>query len=250
MRILIVILLFGYPAVAQTNPAQVYSKYTRLGMNGNIKTVTTYKYSKLKFAKGDEQNATGTLYSVIKNWYDTTGRIVQDSTAIYYNPQSAVGYCKTYNYDTQMQAPVILITTRFDCMPPYNNKATVETIVELKQQNDSVVAAIEYSGSSIKTFRKKVQTAYRFFVDSGLIRKTVFDNLTKNRDQTSGTATYKYDRYNNFTETTLTVAGKHEVIQHKISHIDDYGNATRMLNYVNKNEQPEFMTVYEFEYYE
>lgn len=249
MRTLILILL-SYTAIAQNQPADVYSQYTRLGMNGPIKTVTAYKYTKLKFDINGKQKNDGVLYSVIKNWYDTSGRISQDSTAIYYNPKAAIGYCKTYTYDSQAHAPVILITTRFDCMPPYDNKATVATIVELTMQNDSTVAAIEYSGHNIETKRKKVQTAYRFFVDSGLIRKTVFDNLSKNKEEVSGTATYKYDQYHNFTETTLTVGGKKEVIQHKISHIDDQGNATRMLNYVNKNNVPEFMTVYEFEYYE
>ena len=235
--------------MAQTDPAMVYSQYTRLGMNGNIKTVTTYKYTKLKFRKGDELNTKGTLYSVIKSWYDSSGRITHDSTAIYYNPQSAIGYCKTYTYDTQKRSSVILITTRFDCMPPYDNKAIVETVVELKQQGNTI-AAIEYSGSSVEQRSKKVQTAYRITVDSGLIQKTVFDNYTKNRDQTSGTATYKYDQYNNFTQTTLNVGGRKELILHKVSHIDDYGNATRMLNFVNDNPVPEFMTEYEFEYYE
>src|SRR5690606_6211857 len=104
--------------------------------------------------------ATGTLYSVIKNWYDTAGYIIQDSTAIFYNPQSAYGYCKEYTYTTQDGTPVILINTRFDCMPPYDNKAIEPTIVELTTPDDSTVLAREYSGTALSKKRKSIVSSY------------------------------------------------------------------------------------------
>ena len=250
MRILL-LMLFCFTATAQhADPAKVYGVHTRLGMNGRIKQVTTYKYTKLKYKKGKEAEAHGTLYSVIKNWYDTSGRIIHDSTAMFYNKQSAFCYTKDYEYTTHNGKAVILITTRFDCAPPHNNKAIEKTITELTMPNDSTILAREYKGDTLKTPRPIVESSYRFTWRDGLIRKTVFE-ATRKGNTHYGTSTYQYDEYNNFTQTTLTV-GETPVdkIQHKISTIDDYGNALRMLNYANNSPSPDFMTVYEYEYYE
>lgn len=247
----ILLLFCWYTGLAQSaEPTQVYSIHTRLGMNGRIKHVTTYKYTKLKYSKGKEADATGTLYSVIKNWYDTSGRITQDSTAIFYNAQSAFGYCKDYTYTVQDSTAIILINTRFDCMPPYDNKAIDRTIVELTTPNDSTILAREYRGTELTKKRKAIVSSYRFTMRDSLLHKTVFDAYKKGKHH-YGTSTYKYDSYNNFTHTTLTIGETpQQTIQHKVSLIDDYGNALRMLNYVDNNPDPEFMTVYEFEYYE
>lgn len=228
----------------------VYSIHTRLGMNGRIKHVTAYKYTKLKYSKNKPEEATGTLYSVIKNWYDAAGYIVQDSTAIFYNPQSAYGFCKNYTYSTQDSTPVIFITTRFDCMPPYDNKARENTIVELTTPDDSTVLAREYKGTTLSKKRKETISSYRFTMRDSLLRKTVFEAYKKGTRH-YGTSTYQYDQYNNFTQTTLKIGeSAQQLINHKISTIDDYGNALRMLNYINYATEPEFLTVYEFEYYE
>ena len=227
----------------------VYGQHTRLGMNGKIKTVTTYKYTRLKHNKNEETGTKGVLYSVIKNWYDTAGRIIQDSTAIFYNKQSAYGYCKEYNYTGKDSTPAILITTRFDCFPPYDNKAVEETIVELTIPNDSTVLAREYRRKKIKEGDKELVSSYRFTIHDGLIRKTVFLAYKNDREH-SGTSMYKYDSFNNFIETSLKIGeNSQNVIHHKISNIDAEGNALRMLNYMNNNPEPEFMTEYEFEYY-
>jgi|GEM_PF-6615041 len=254
MRVLLLI-LFCYSGFAQpTDPAVIYGVHTRLGMNGPVRQVTTYKYTNLKLRKGKEAETKGTLYSVIKNIYDTSGRIVQDSTAIFYNPKSAYGYCKDYIYSSQNGRPVILITTRFDCMPPYDNKATVPTItvptiVELSTPDDSTILAREYEGIELTKKRKKIVTSYRFIFSEGLIRRTVFDAYKKGVRHT-GSSTYQYDQYNNFTQTTLKVGEtSQQVIRHEISNIDAYGNALRMLNYINDDTEPDFMTIYEFEYY-
>lgn len=250
MRILLLMLLCYTSFGQAADPAEVYSLHTRLGMNGRIKHVTTYKYTNLKYKKDKEVEATGTLYSVIKNWYDTTGRITHDSTAIFYNAQSAFGYCKDYSYTMQDSIAVILINTRFDCMPPYDNKAIDPTIVELTAPNDSTILAREYRGKELDKRRKAIVSSYRFTMRDSLLHKTVFDAYKKGKRH-YGTSTYKYDTYNNFTHTTLTIGEtSQQTIQHKVSLIDDYGNALRMLNYVDNNPEPEFMTVYEFEYYE
>lgn len=249
MRTLLLI-LFCYTATAQTSPALVYGVHTRLGMNGNIKHVTTYKYTKLKKYKKDKEAETeGTLYSVIKNWYDTTGRITHDSTALFYNKQSAFCYTKDYHYAEQDGVPVILITTRFDCMPPYDNKAVEETIVELTMPDDTTVLAREYKGHTLPKVRPTIESSYRFTWRDGLIRKTVFEAYRKGQRH-YGTTTYMYDQYNNFTQTNITIGETpRETIQHKVLLIDDPGNALHMLNFVNKNPRPDFMTEYVFEYY-
>ncbi|MCB0697705.1 MAG: hypothetical protein KDC07_10090 [Chitinophagaceae bacterium] len=228
----------------------IYSIHTRLGMNGHIRHVTTYKYTNLKHIGTGAEHAKGTLYSVIKNWYDTSGYIVHDSTAIFYNPRSAYGYCKEYTYSQQNGTLVILINTRFDCMPPYDNKAIVPTIVELTVPNDSTVLAREYEGTELQKIRKNIVSSYRFTVVGGLIRTTVFDAYKKGKSH-NGISTYTYDEYNNFTQTTLKVGeSPQQVIDHKISTIDDHGNTIRMLNFVDNNPEPDFMTIYEFEYYD
>lgn len=250
MRILI-LMLFCFSATAQgTDPALVYGVHTRLGMNGKIKQVTTYKYTKLKYKKGQEAQAEGTVYSIIKNWYDTSGRIIHDSTAMFYNKQSAFCYTKDYEYTRHEGGQRINITTRFDCAPPHDNKAIEETVVELTMPDDSTVLAREYKGRELNKQRPAIETSYRLTWRDGLIRKTVFDTYRKGL-QHSGTSTYRYDQFNNFTHTTLSVGEtSKETIQHRVSLIDDYGNALRMLNYVNNSPAPDFMTVYEFEYYE
>lgn len=244
----IVLLLLSYASVAQ-QPADVYSQYTRLGMNGPVKTVTTYKYTRLKYTKGKEEQTTGTLYSVIKNWYDTAGHIIQDSTALYYNPKAADGYCKTYRYDTVDNTPVIHIITRFDCLPAHDNKPPERSIIELTAPNDSTILAREYAGATLPRNRSRIVSSYRFFVRNGLIRKTIFDAYQK-RHRFYGDAIYQYDKYNNFTQTTLTIGETpKQVTKHKILTIDDHGNALRMLNFINNAPQPDFMTKYEYEYY-
>lgn len=228
----------------------VYSLHTSLGMNGPLKTVTTYKYTRLKYTEGNEEAAKGTLYSVIKNWYDSTGLIVADSTATYFNPKVAEGYCKTYEYSFRDSTPVILIITRFGCVPPYDHPRTQHSIVELSTPNDSTVLAREYPSTELPRNRGKVLTSYRFTLRDSLIQRTVFE-AWENRKHHYGTSTYLYDAYNNFTQTTLTVnAAPKETIRHKIFKIDRHGNALRMFNYINDNPEPEFMTVYEYEYYE
>lgn len=250
MRTLLLILLYNTSFGQAIDPAQVYSLHTRLGMNGRIKHVTAYKYTNLKYTKGKESEATGTLYSVIKNWYDSTGLITHDSTAIFYNTQSAFGYCKDYTYAKQDSTEVILVNTRFDCMPPYDNKAVDPTIVELTIPNDSTILAREYSGTALSKKRKAVVSSYRFTMRDSLLHKTVFDAYKKGKHH-YGTSTYRYDSYKNFTHTTLTIGETpQQTIQHTVSLIDDYGNALRMLNYVDDNPEPEFMTVYDFEYYD
>lgn len=250
MRILLFILLSYAATAQQISPGDIYSKHTRLGMNGSIKTVTAYKYTRLKFKKEKPGETKGTIYSVIKNWYDSAGRITQDSTALYYNAESAHGYCKNYTYTEQNSTPVIYITTRFDCFPPYDNKATIATITELTIPDGNTVLAREYDGREIESKRGKVLTSYRFTIDSGLIRRTVFDAFKKGVHH-SGTSMYQYDKYGNFTQTTLDVDGMDkEVITHKVLKIDHRGNALFMLNFTNNSEEPEFMTRYEFEYYE
>lgn len=228
----------------------VYSIHTSLGMNGPIKTVTTYKYKRLKYSPGKDEEAKGTLYSVIKNWYDSSGLIVADSTATYFNPKVAEGYCKTYDYSFRESVPVIHITTRFGCVPPYNHPHTQLSIVELTSPNDSTVLAREYSGTELPRNRGKVLTSYRFTLRDNLIQRTVFE-AWENRKHHYGTSTYQYDSYKNFTQTTLTVnESPKEIIRHKIFKIDRHGNALRMFNYINDSPEPEFMTVYEYEYYE
>lgn len=249
MRLFLLILITSQAIAQHVPPATVYGMHTRLGMNGNIKTVTTYKYTRLKYNQQSPETTKGTLYSVIKNRYDTAGRIVQDSTAIYYNSESAHGYCKTYSYDSVNNTHVINIVTRFDCFPPFDNKASLSTIVELTTPDNSTVLAREYDGHELKKKRSKVLTSYRFTLKGGLIQRTVFDAYKKGV-RYYGSSTYKYDRYKNFTETTLKVAETDkQVIKHKVLKIDDYGNALYMLNFINNNEEPEFMTKYEFEYY-
>ncbi|MBW7914179.1 MAG: hypothetical protein H3C54_10915, partial [Taibaiella sp.] len=180
----------------------VYSLHTSLGMNGPLKTVTTYKYTRLKYTEGNEEAAKGTLYSVIKNWYDSTGLIVADSTATYFNPKVAEGYCKTYEYSFRDSTPVILIITRFGCVPPYDHPRTQHSIVELSTPNDSTVLAREYPSTELPRNRGKVLTSYRFTLRDSLIQRTVFE-AWENRKHHYGTSTYLYDAYNNFTQTTL-----------------------------------------------
>lgn len=250
MRALLLILI-TYTSLAQTAREQlVYSTHTSLGMNGPLKTVTTYKYTRLKYDGGKEAEAKGTLYSVIKNWYDSSGLIVADSTATYFNPKVAEGYCKTYEYSFSDSTPVVLITTRFGCVPPYDHPRTQLSIVELTSPNDSTVLAREYPGTELPRKRSKVLTSYRFTLRNSLIQRTVFE-AWENRKHHYGTSEYSYDSYNNFTQTTLTVnEAPKETIRHKIFKIDRHGNALRMFNYINDNPEPEFMTVYEYEYYE
>ncbi len=250
MKILLIILL-AHTSVAQPAREQaVYSIHTSLGMNGPIKTVTTYKYTRLKYPTGKEAEARGTLYSVIKNWYDSSGLIIADSTATYFNPKVAEGYCKSYEYSFRDSTPVILITTRFGCVPPYDNPRTQLSIVELTSPNDSTVLAREYPGTKLPRNHSKVLTSYRFTMRDSLIQRTVFE-AWENRKHHYGTSTYLYDAYNNFTQTTLTVnEAPRETIKHKIFKIDRHGNALRMFNYINDNAEPEFMTIYEYEYYE
>lgn len=238
-------------ATAQNIPEnRVYSMHTSLGMNGLIKTVTTYKYTRLKYTAGNEESAKGTLYSVIKNWYDSSGLIVADSTATYFNPKVAEGYCKAYAYSYRDSTPVILITTRFGCVPPFDHPRTQLSIVELTSLNDSTVLAREYPGSELPRNRSKILTSYRFTLRDSLIQRTVFE-AWENRKHHYGTTTYLYDSYNNFTQTTLTVnEAPKETIRHKIFKIDRHGNALLMFNYINDNPEPEFMTMYEYEYYQ
>lgn len=250
MRTLL-LMLFCYTSFGQTtDPALVYSIHTRLGMNGSIKHVTTYKYTKLKYKKGKEAEATGTLYSVIKNWYDSSGRIIRDSTAMFYNRQSAFCYTKDYSYTVQDETPVILITTRFDCAPPHDNKAVEQSIVELTMPDDTTVLAREYKGHTLEKIRPQIESSYRFTWREGLIRRTVFEAYRKGQRQ-YGTTTYQYDQYNNFTQTNLAIGeAPGQTIKHKVLLIDDYGNALHMLNYKDKSPAPDFMTEYVFEYYE
>lgn len=250
MKTLLLILLAGTSFAQPGREQLVYSIHTSLGMNGPLKTVTTYKYTRLKYNAGKEAEAKGTLYSVIKNWYDSSGLIIADSTATYFNPQVAEGYCKTYEYSLKDSIPAIFITTRFGCVPPYDHPRTQLSIVELTSPNDSTVLAREYPGTELPRNRNKILTSYRFTLRDSLIQRTVFE-AWENRKHHYGTSTYMYDAYNNFTQTTLTVnEAPKETIKHKIFKIDRHGNALRMFNYINDNPEPEFMTVYEYEYYE
>lgn len=248
---LVVIQSLAYTTTAQPQAEHlVYSIHTSLGMNGPLKTVTTYKYTRLKYTVGKEETAKGTLYSVIKNWYDRSGLIIADSTATYFNPQSAEGYCKTYEYTYRDSTPVIIISTRFGCVPPYDHPRTQLSIVELTSPNDSTVLAREYPGAELPRNRSKVLTSYRFTLRDSLIQRTVFEAWV-NRKHHYGSSAYLYDSYNNFTQTTLSVnEAPEETIKHKIFKFNRHGNALLMLNYVNDDTEPEFMTMYEYEYYE
>lgn len=250
MRTLLLI-LFSYTTMAQQlTPQAVYSRYTRLGMNGPLKTVTTFKYTRLKYKDGKEADTKGILYSVIKNEYDTLGRIIRDSNVTFINRNTAVGYCRDYIYTIEDSTSVILITTHFDCYPPYDNHATVETITELTTPDKNTVLAREYDGTTLPRKRSKPMNSYRFLVEDTLIQKTVFDAYNKGVRH-YGNAIYLYDGYGNFTQTNLTVGEvSKEEIKHKVLKIDDYGNAIHMLNFINNEREPDFMTKYEFEYYE
>lgn len=249
MRTLILILL-SYTSFAQpANQQAIYSLHTRLGMNGPVKSVTAYKYTRLKYTEGKDTLTTGTLYSVIKNEYDTAGLIIHDSTVTFYGPKNMEGYCKDYTYNIVDSTPVIQIFTHYDCVPYHDNKPPQETIVVLSSPSDSMVLAREYYGNTLPQRGQKFATSYRFTLRDGLIQKTYFEAYVKRRKQ-YGTTTYEYDQYNNFTQTTITVGeAPKQVVHHKISTIDDYGNALHMLNFINKDKEPEFMTIYQFEYY-
>ena len=235
---------------AQPDPAAIYSLQTRLGINGSIKVITAYKYAEVQYTAGNEDQAKGKLYSVIRNYYDMLGRIARDSTALFYNAKTAVGYCKTYTYGREDSTDVIYITTRFDCVPPDISNATEQTVIELVQQNDSVTLAKEYAGNTLTDKRKTLITSFRFIVKNGLLQRTVFSNYgNRRREGGTGSYTYQYDDYGNFTHTIIEYGSGYVNTQHKISVIDDHGNALRMLNFSNGNKEPEFMTTYEIEYY-
>lgn len=244
----LLLLLISYTSIGQPiNPHEVYSLHTRLGMNGNIKSVTAYKYTRLKYTEGQDTLTTGTLYSVIKNEYDTVGLIVRDSTVIFYTQKTAYGYCKTYSYDKLDSTNMIHILTRYDCIPYHDNTRPEETTVILSPPNDYTVIAKEYPTN--QRDGKPIAT-YRFSLSSGQIKRIYFEAYVKRRKEYC-TTSYKYDQYGNFTETTILLGDTpKQVIHHKISTIDAYGNALRMLNFINDEKEPDFMTVYKFEYYE
>lgn len=251
MRTLL-LLLISYTTIAQPQyPQQVYSQHTRLGMNGPIKSVTTYKYTRLKYKPNQPEKTKGILYSVIKNYYDTSGLITKDSTAIIYNrQQQAYGYCKTYTYTIHNNTPAIHIYTQHDCVPPHDNKSTLSTIVTLTQPDSNAILAREYDSDTIPKQLSQTLTSYRFTVSDSLIIRTVF-NASQEKTHHHGTSTYQYDAYRNFTHTTLTIGNTpQQTIKHDIQTIDDYGNALYMLNFTNNSTTPEFMTRYEYEYYE
>ena len=61
---------------------------------------------------------------------------------MYYNrDQGAIGYCKTYTYDSVKGQPVINVTTKFNCIPPYDNDAEIQSVIEFTTVNDSVMTA-------------------------------------------------------------------------------------------------------------
>lgn len=250
MRLILLILLCNV-AVAQTpDPRMAYSLYSRLGINGPVKTIVTEKYTRLKYNGEDKKSTKGTIYSVIKNWYDTAGRLIQDSLVMYYNKdQGAIGYCKTYTYDSLKDKPVINVTTKFNCIPPYDNNAEIKSVIEFARVNDSVVTAQEFTDNESYGTGRQPVASYRFYLTDTLLRRTTYNIYRKSRQ--TGTSTYEYDQYGNFTKTIEKNSTLPAVdIRHEVLVIDAYGNATQMLNFQDAETKPEFMTLYEIEYYE
>ncbi|MCB0699131.1 MAG: hypothetical protein H6551_13480 [Chitinophagales bacterium] len=249
MRILLLI-LFSATCFAQDDPRMAYSLYSRLGINGPVKTIITKKYTRLKYNAEDKKSTKGIIYSVIKNWYDTMGRLTQDSLVMYYNrDQGAIGYCKTYTYDSVKGQPVINVTTKFNCIPPYDNDAEIQSVIEFTTVNDSVMTAQEFTDNDSYGTGLQPVASYRFYLTDTLLRRTTYNIYRKDRQ--TGSSSYEYDQYGNFTKTIEKNSTLPAVdIRHDVLVIDANGNATQMLNYQDAETKPEFMTLYEIEYYE
>lgn len=232
-------------------PAKVYSDYSRLGINGPVKTVTIYKYNKLNYTPNEEDSTTGKLYSVIKHWYDTSGYLIKDSSLTFYNSKQAMGACRTYSYTTSGDTVAMYMTARYNCVPPYDNNDVDNFITYFQQQNDSLIIAKQYNSHNGKRYKKQPSIVINFFVVEGLIVRSSYKTYVKGEAVTQSTQEHSYDKYGNFTnsiEKRYSLPAKK--IKHKVSHIDEMGNATRMLNFVDDSPIPEFLTTYEIEYYD
>lgn len=250
MRTILLILLSLSATAQQADPRMAYSQYTRLGINGPVKTVTAYKYTDLQYNTNDKKATKGFLYSVIKNWYDSNGMITRDSTALFINKHGGVrAVCRSYDYELPEDKHVfaIAIATEKNCLT--NNYDPLEyTFLVFKPDNGNAVTATEYS---ITKGQKNMQYGYSFIYKDTLLQQTTFTNLMEKGNVQTVYSTFEYDKYGNFTSTTEKMDERPQTVtRHNVLTIDSYGNATQMLNFLNDAKEPEFMTVYEIEYYD
>lgn len=250
MRTLLLILLSFSATAQQADPRMAYGQYTRLGINGPVKSVTAYKYTDLQYNATDKKESRGFLYSVIKNWYDTTGIITRDSTALFINKQGGVrAVCRSYDYELPVEEDkyVIAIATDKNC-GTRNNIPLEYSYLIFQSDDEKSITATEYN---ITKGEKRMQYGYRFFYKDTMLERTTFTNLMEKADVKTVYSTFEYDKYGNFTSTKEKMDEHPQTItRHDVLTIDSYGNATLMLNFLNKDEEPDFMTVYEIEYYE
>lgn len=252
MRTLLLI-LFCFTATAQKDLRMAFSQYSHLGINGSVKSITIYKYIKPDYDTDDKKNTTGTLYSTIKKEYNTEGYLIKDSIASVINrKKSVIGYCIYYQYTNETTgAPIILQTTDFGCIPPYNNKAIKEAVIMFEEMNDSTVNIRTYSKNENGIHHLPQATFLLFFQDTLIVHSESDYYHYKGIRLSEQSARYRYDEYGNFTH-TIERSGNDKIktIRHEVLTIDDYGNATMMLNFINDAVVPEFITRYEIEYYE
>lgn len=254
MRLLLLLLFVSanYAFAQSIDPTQVYGMHTRLGINGPVRSVTAYKYSKLKYNATDKKATTGTLYSVVKNYYDTAGRVIRDSVAHYYNKTQAEHTCHEYAYHYERGKHTITVSTTFNCAADTSISTYSLITTDVK---GSLFTFKEYTRhltirSHGTTEEKELTNTYRVVIKDSLVESVVYDLYEKGEKVREGRMEYAYDKYGNFTQTTERIdeQPKNE-IRHEVLVIDAYGNATLMLNYEHGAKTPSFMTRYEIEYY-
>lgn len=259
MRILLLLLFISTNLFAQDDPRMAYSQYSRLGINGPVKSITTYKYTNLKYDDSIKENTEGTLYSVIKNEYDSSGYLIHDSTIIFINKQSAsVGYYRDYTYSDSPDNNTILVETAFEAEELLDEKRGQGQLLVLsnlvcswQRRNLVLVKDINIMGKRGKKGEPALQGSYRFYYEDSLIVRTNADEYEKGKKTVDVDASYEYDEYGNFTRTIEKVGNApKKTIRHEVLKIDTHGNATLMLNYENDSPKPDFMTSYHIEYYE
>lgn len=267
MRTLLLI-LFCFTATAQKDLRMAFSQYSHLGINGPVKTITIYKYTNLEFDNDTKQNTTGTLYSVIKNSYDSSGYIIKDSTITFINKRgSYIGYYRNYTLTDSIKKNTMVVTTFFERPPEqYQTAKATDARVSLSsffvfKGNKDIVSARDYNLIAYNNLKGKkemaIQGAYLFYLENSLIVRSKAEKYEpdikhgKPQKAVEVYSAYEYDEYGNFTQTTEKVGdAPAKTIRHEVLTIDDYGNATMMLNFINDAKVPEFMTRYEIEYYD
>lgn len=247
MRTLILILL-TFSASAQEDPYLLFSKYHKMGVKGDVKTITTYTYQDLDYDKDAALTVSGKLSLVEKKCFNQEGYMIRDSTySIVLHKGYTFNSYNNYYYSADTNI-ITVITYRI-----YSNSihASDSMYYTYNQINDSTHYYMKYptlTDSSLKPtppdmpMQKITVTLNGKNFVSANIKNYHHKNFLLNE------YSYYYEEDGNAIRTEGSIVKNHKYST-LILKKDDKGNTTQMIS-LYKKKRPQSMTRYEIEYYD